>query len=87
MSSLLQQVLSEIDQLAPMEQMRVMEYLVGRMKQHVVSEEVPKKQKRKLSEFRGIAKYPLLGEDAQAWVSRTRREGDEHREQSLRGDA
>jgi hypothetical protein len=30
---------------------------------------------------RGIAAYPLCGEDAQAWVSRTRREADEQRQQ------
>ncbi|WP_196521730.1 hypothetical protein [Nostoc sp. WHI] len=34
----------------------------------------------------GMASYPLLGEDAQEWVSRTRREGDEHRERLLTGD-
>ncbi len=32
---------------------------------------------RKWCEARGIAPYPLLGEDAQAWVSRTRREADQ----------
>ena len=31
----------------------------------------------------GMFEYPLVGEDAQAWVTRTRREGDEHRERSL----
>jgi hypothetical protein len=31
-----------------------------------------------------MSPYPLLGEaDAQAWVSRTQREGDEHREHLL----
>jgi hypothetical protein len=33
---------------------------------------------------RGIAPNLLGGEDAQAWVSRTRREGDEHREKQWR---
>ena len=36
--------------------------------------------------IRGIAPNLLGGEDAQEWVSRTRREGDEHREQQLRRD-
>lgn len=40
-------------------------------------------QRRSLMEFRGAAPYPLCGEDAQAWVSRTRREWDE-REKQLR---
>ena len=30
-------------------------------------------------DFAGIAPYPLAGEDAQAWLSRSRREDDEHR--------
>ncbi len=55
----------------------MLEHLVKQIKQSVA---VPAKLKHKLSEFRGIAKYPLLDEDAQEWVSRTRREGDEDRE-------
>jgi hypothetical protein len=35
-------------------------------------------------EIRGIVTYPLCGEDAQEWVSRTRREADEHREKQWR---
>ena len=38
------------------------------------------------SEIEGAATFPLAGEDAQAWVTRTRREGDEHRERMLRRD-
>jgi len=34
--------------------------------------------------LRGIAPNLLEGDDAQAWVSRTRRESDEPREQQLR---
>jgi hypothetical protein len=33
---------------------------------------------RKVNEFRGIVPYPFFGEDAQAWISRTRQEGDSH---------
>jgi predicted transcriptional regulator len=36
------------------------------------------------SEIAGAAAYPMTGEDAQDWVTRTRREGDEHRERALR---
>ena len=32
----------------------------------------------------GMFEYPLVGEDAQAWVTRTRREGDEQRDRALR---
>ncbi|MCG3199144.1 MAG: hypothetical protein GHCLOJNM_03653 [bacterium] len=31
-------------------------------------------------DLRGSAPYPLCGEDAQEWVTRTRRESDERRE-------
>lgn len=33
-----------------------------------------------------MTSYPMMGEDAQEWVSRTPREGDEHRSQVLRGE-
>jgi lysophospholipase L1-like esterase len=39
---------------------------------------------RKWRDIRGLARPSLLGEDAQAWVSRTRREADEKRERELR---
>ena len=34
----------------------------------------------KWSDIRGTAPYPMLGEDAQEWVTRTRRESEEGRE-------
>lgn len=39
---------------------------------------------RKWREIRGSASAPLVGEDAQKWVSRTRLEGDVQREQQWR---
>lgn len=36
------------------------------------------------SQAAGMFAYPMLGEDAQAWITRTRREADEHRERLLR---
>ncbi len=44
-----------------------------------VGEEEPK-IKRRWRDIRGTAVGLLDGEDAQEWVSRTRREGDAHRE-------
>jgi hypothetical protein len=41
-------------------------------------------RRRRWSEIRGIVAYPMCGEDAQAWVSRTRREADEQREKQWR---
>jgi hypothetical protein len=77
MSPLLEQVLSEIDQLGLEEQRLVMVHLTERVQEPVV------KQKRRLSEFKGMVKSPLFGEDAQEWVSRTRREGDDRREELI----
>lgn len=82
MSPLLQQILREIDQLPPEEQLQVMEHLVSQVKRPLIQS----KPKRKVTEFRGMAQCPLVGEDAQEWVARTRREGNERRERLLRGD-
>ncbi|MBW4646325.1 MAG: hypothetical protein KME23_25595 [Goleter apudmare HA4340-LM2] len=79
MSLSLQQMFSEIDQLTPEDQLKVMGYLVERIKQHVIQVQ----SKRKWSDLKGMASYPLLGKDAQEWVSQTRREGDEHRKSLL----
>jgi hypothetical protein len=44
----------------------------------------PPRAGRRWREIRASVPFGLLGEDAQAWVSRTRRESDERREQALR---
>jgi hypothetical protein len=82
MSPSLKKILSEIEQLTPEEQLTVMGHLVERVKKHITQAQ----PKRKWSDLKGMAPYPLLGEDAQEWVSRTRRKGDEHRERLLRGE-
>jgi hypothetical protein len=82
MSPQLQQVLSEIDRLSPTEQIQVMTHVIESIKGHVSKE--PIKSTRRWSDFIGMAKAPLVGEDAQEWVSRTRKEGDDHRENVLR---
>ncbi len=41
-------------------------------------------RRRSWREIRGSVPYPLCGEDAQAWVTRTRRESDEHRDRQVR---
>lgn len=82
MSPSLEKILNEIEQLTLEDQLTVMGHLVERMKKHITQAQ----PKRKWSDLKGMAPYPLLGEDAQEWVLRTRREGDEHREQLLRGD-
>lgn len=82
MSPLLEKIYSEIEQLTPEEQLTVMGYLVERVKKHVTQPQ----PKPKWSDLKGMAPYPLFGEDAQEWVSRTRQEGDDHRERLLRGE-
>ncbi|MCC5627793.1 hypothetical protein [Nostoc sphaeroides] len=82
MSPSLEKILSEIEQLTPQEQLTVMGHLVERIKKHINQAQ----PKRKWNDLKGMAPYPLLGEDAQEWVSRTRQEGDEHRERLLRGE-
>ena len=82
MSPSLERILTEIEQLTPEEQLTVMGHLVERVKKHITQGQ----PKRKWSDLKGIAPYPLLGEDAQEWVSRTRREGNDHQEGLLRGE-
>ncbi len=45
------------------------------MKKHIIQAQ----SKTKWSDLKGMASYPLLGKDAQEWVSQTRQEADEHR--------
>ncbi|MEH1927734.1 MAG: hypothetical protein V7K83_09545 [Nostoc sp.] len=54
MSPSLEKILSEIEQLT------VMGHLVERMKKHITQAQ----PKRKWSNLKGMASYPLLGEDA-----------------------
>lgn len=82
MSPLLEKICSEIEQLTPDEQLTVMGYLVECVKKHLTQPQ----PKPKWSDLKGMAPYPLLSEDAQEWVSRTRQEGSEHRERLLRGE-
>jgi hypothetical protein len=82
MSLSLEKILSEIEQLTPENQLIVMGHLVEQIKKHINQIQ----PKRTWSDLKGMAPYPLLGEDAQEWVSRTRQEGDEHRERLLRGE-
>ncbi len=42
-------------------------------------------RRRKWREILGLVPYPLMGEDAQVWVSHTRQQADEQREQQWQG--
>lgn len=78
-------VLRQAQQLPPEQQLELLARLAERIR-NSYGDQLKPKRRRSWLELEGAAPYPLLGEDAQAWVTRTRREGDEHREQMLRGD-
>lgn len=82
MSPLLQQLLQQVEQLNPEERLE----LIRQIAQGLKKSEVAVRPKPRWSDLKGMAPYPMMGEDAQEWVSRTRREADEHRSQVLRGE-
>lgn len=70
-SSKLAAILQQAEELSPDEQLE----LIARLAQSA-REGYQAQRRRRWSEIQGIASYPLLGEDAQEWVTRTRREND-----------
>jgi hypothetical protein len=71
----LKEIMRDLEALSLEEQLRLAAYLVARIR---TSAPVAT-QRGKLTDLVGAAKYPALGEDAQAWISRTRQESDEGR--------
>jgi hypothetical protein len=69
------ELMERADQLPMRDQLE----LIAHVAEQVRQSQVESKPRRKWREIRGSAPYPLMGEDAQAWVSRTRRESDEQR--------
>ena len=76
-SANLSQIIRQIESLPLDDQLDLIAYLAKKARQQYQASP----PRRRWSEIRGLASYPLLGEDAQVWVSRTRHEGDERREQ------
>ncbi len=76
MSMTYDELIKQVDTLQVEEQLRLATYLLERARQAVARE----KPKRKWTELRGLATYPMLGEDAQECISRTRQESDEQRQ-------
>jgi len=72
----LKSLMKRVDALSLDEQLRLTAYLVERMR-NSVPRQAPR---RRWKDLIGLAEYPMLGEDAQAWVSRTRQESDVGRE-------
>lgn len=71
----LPQVIALAAQLPPAERRQLAESILRDLE----SVPAPPARRRSWREIRGSVPYPLCGEDAQAWVSRSRRESDEHR--------
>lgn len=74
MSPLLQQILQEIEQLTPEEQLEVISHATEQLKRRTAPQTQPKRSWR---ELRGIAPNLLGGQDAQEWVKQLRSEWDD----------
>ena len=80
-AQLLEVVLKQADQLTSDEQLVLASRLIERSRRTKVFTGRPK---RKWKDVCGTLPYPAFGEDAQVYISRTRRESDEHRERALK---
>lgn len=80
MSAQLDSLLKQIDLLTADDQLRLVSYVAEKARRKMPLA----RTRRKWKDVCGMLPYPALGEDAQAYISRTRREGDEHRERLLR---
>jgi hypothetical protein len=78
----LDQVAALAAQLSPIERLQLVEKIVHALAASPTLTETPRR--RLWREIRGLLPYPMLGEDAQTWVSRTRRESDEERQRQWR---
>ncbi len=67
-----------VKRLSPPERLRLVERIAHDLSAQPAAGERP--EEYDLLSLGGIAPNLLAGEDAQEWVSRTRREADEHRE-------
>ncbi len=76
---LLDTLIKQADSLPADEQLWLAAYLIERVRNNY-----PPQERQSWMGLCGIAPYPMAGEDAQAWVSRNRREGDAQRERQWR---
>ena len=74
------QLLKRAGKLAPSERL----LLASRLIQGVRNEIPARKSRRKWKDAAGLLQYPALGEDAQAYISRSRREDDNRRAQWIK---
>src|SRR4051812_46751614 len=81
----LDEIIKRAELLAPEEQLLLIARLAEKARQtyrnQTTTPTTPTTQPhRKWAEIRGSAPYPMVGEDAQHWVSRSRHDANEHRE-------
>lgn len=74
------ELIANAEQLSLDEQLRLVTKLLERIRQNYALADKPRPR---WNDIYGGAPYPLVGEDAQAWVSKTRSESDAHRERNL----
>jgi hypothetical protein len=74
----LEEIMHRSEELTLDERLRLATYLLERARLECSA--VRPAGRRKWREVRGLVEEPLVGEDAQAWVTRTRHESDESRE-------
>jgi hypothetical protein len=68
----LETIIQQVEELSTAEQLRLLAHLAEHLRQPRQTDESPHTWER----LRGLANYPFLGEDAQAWVSRSRQENE-----------
>ncbi|MBD2294804.1 DUF2281 domain-containing protein [Anabaena sphaerica FACHB-251] len=78
-------ILDRVQNLTPEQQEEVLNF-IDFLQFKGQKQDVEPKQRRKWGDIKGKALYPLVGEDAQIWVSRNRREETENRELHLRSN-
>ena len=78
----LQRLINESEQLSDFERWEFLEHLLRTLRRNTTGPE----ERYNWTDLRGAAPGMLEGEDAQEWVTRTRRESDEKRERALRGE-
>lgn len=74
------ELITNAEQLPLAEQLQLVTTLLEKIRQSYAATDVPR---LRWSDICGVAPYPLVGEDAQNWVNRTRSEADAYREQTF----
>ncbi len=77
----IEKIMAETETLLPEEQLRLAAHLIEKAMSHLEKKEPSRRQWKEIA---GIAPNLMQGQDAQEWISNSRRESDAHREKALR---